>query len=90
VCNESVYGRYVYRGPARLDGQNNVTDYADKQTSSAFWFGVSGPRLEDGIQSQIVHNGKVTQYYRTEDGWKPLVAEFEDGELLSVNGTKDF
>ncbi|MDG5821807.1 hypothetical protein [Natronococcus sp. A-GB7] len=87
--DEIVYGRYVYREPARLGGQYNVTDYPDEQTSSAFWFDVSGPRLEDGIQSRIVHNGKVTQYYRTEDGWKSLVAEFEDGELLSVNGVED-
>jgi hypothetical protein len=86
---EIAYDRYVYREPARLGGQNTVTDYTGEQTSSAFWFGVSGPG-EDGIQDQIVHDGKVTQYYQTEDGWKSLVAEFNGGELLSVNGVDDF
>jgi hypothetical protein len=77
---EVTYENHLYREVNRLDGNFEF----GAGTSSRFWYGVSGPD-EDGIQHQVVHDGTVVQYFRTEEGWKHLTATFEDGRLLEIN-----
>lgn len=76
------YDNAVYREPGRLGGDN--FELAASSVGS-YWFGVSGPD-EDGVQSEIVHDGTVWVYFDTGDGWQHLKLEFADGELLSANG----
>lgn len=83
--DEVVYSTWVYREPARLGGKNTVAELPDAGAASAFWYGVSAPDA-DGIQHPVGHDGKVIQYFETEDGWRSLSAEFSEGELVHVNG----
>lgn len=83
VNHEVDYDKAVYRETARLGG-NNVE--LSGSTTGSFWFGVSAPN-EEGMQSQINHQGKILMYLETEDGWKSLEAQFNgEGELQHVNG----
>lgn len=83
VRHDQEYESAIYREPARLGGENVELSGS---TVGSFWLGVSGPG-EDGIQSEINHQGTVTLYMETEDGWKSLEAQFDgEGELQSVNG----
>lgn len=77
------YEEAIYREPARLGGDN--VELSGSSTGS-FWFGVSGPD-EDGVQSEINHQGKTLLYLKTDEGWKSLEAQFNgEGELQHVNG----
>jgi hypothetical protein len=82
-----TYDTWVYREPSRLGGGNFVSDDLGGATSDRFWYGVTGPDA-DGIQHEIVHDGPADQYFETEDGWRSLIARFDDGELLRVNGVE--
>lgn len=83
---EVSYDTWVYREPARLGGDNFVLEGLDA-TSNSFWYGVSAPD-ENGIQHEIVHQGQAIQYFDTSDGWESLTAQFDNGELLDVNGVE--
>lgn len=77
------YDKAIYREPARLGG-DNVELSGD--ASGSFLFGVSGPN-DEGIQSEVNHQGKTMLYLNTDDGWKSLEAQFNgEGELQHVNG----
>lgn len=83
VHHDQDYDKAIYREPARLGGGNVELSGS---TTGSFWFGVSAPD-DDGIQSEINHQGKVLLYLETEDGWKSLEAQFDgQGELQHVNG----
>lgn len=83
VHHDQEYESAIYREPARLGGENVELSGS---TVGSFWLGVSAPD-ENGIQSEINHQGMVTLYMETEDGWKSLEAQFDgEGELQSVNG----
>lgn len=82
---------WVYREPARLGGGNFVFEPDSCWTTDAFWYGVSAPD-SDGIQHEIFHRGQATQYFDTDDcgegGWTEITAQFENGDLLHVNGVE--
>ena len=79
------YEEASYRGPARLGPENHVLGGSD---AGSFWFGVSAPDPEDGIQSEIVHKGQENLYMKDSNGdWHSLKVQFNGkGELLHVNG----
>jgi hypothetical protein len=80
---EITYESHLYREVNRLNGNFEF----GAGTSSRFWYGVTGPDT-DGIQHQVVHDGLVVQYFRTDEGWKHLTATFEEGRLVDVNDVK--
>lgn len=89
VTYEAVeFGTWVYREPSRLGGGNFVLEFDPEAGSNRFWYGVSAPD-SDGIQHEIVHTGQASQYFETGDGWKSLIAQFDDqGNLQNINGVE--
>ncbi len=82
---EISYDTWVYREPNRIGSDNHVVEGLGGATSNRFWYGVT-ERDEDGVQHEIVHDGTIWQYFETSQGWRHLKAEFDEGELLHVNG----
>lgn len=81
-----TFDTWVYREPARLGGGNFVLENLGGLTQNRSWLGVSAPD-GDGIQHEIVHQGQVSQYFETDDGWMSLIAQFDGhGDLQEVNG----
>lgn len=76
------YGGYdtlVQREPARY--QHNVVEHDPINYNSA-WLGILGPQ-----GPAVPHQGPLTWYYRTAEGWVSLTFQFDgQGELLHVNG----
>lgn len=75
------YDRAVYREPARLGSDNFCFPGSD---TGSFWFGIAGPDL-----TPIHHKGQASLYFETDPGeWQSLTAQFEDGDLIHVNGVE--
>lgn len=85
---EVTYDEWVYREPARLGGSNFTLSGLDNATSDRFWYSISAAD-SDGVQHEIAHQGRVTQYFvnEDEDEVRSLTAQFNgQGELQHVNG----
>lgn len=76
-------GHAIYREPARLGGDNFLLGGSD---TGSFWFGIAGPDL-----TPIHHRGQVDLYFDEtgdEEDYQLLVAQFDDGDFLRVNGVE--
>ncbi|TVR71148.1 MAG: hypothetical protein EA415_11750 [Sphaerobacteraceae bacterium] len=77
--NLGGWDNLVWREPARLGGQNNVSG---PDSFNTLYLGVAGP---DG--GGVAHKGQVSVYYEINGEWSSIIAQFDGkGELVHVNG----
>lgn len=67
-------------------GSAGITSCSVGVIPGSFWFGIAGPDL-----TPIHHRGQVDLYFDEtgdEEDYQLLVAQFDDGDLLHVNGVE--
>lgn len=71
---------YVWCEPARLRGPEKCrTD--NTEDFHTMYLGVGSPAGE-----KVAHKGQISVYYDTADGWQSIIAKYDEGVLVSVNG----